>query len=509
VRYQESDRDVLPSCYSQFHSLVPAHAPEATILSDRFIRKSEAMDPMTETERFDAVVIGAGQGGVPLALDLADAGRKTALVEREHVGGTCVNFGCTPTKTMVASARIAHLTRRAAEYGIQLGSWTVDQSIVRRRKRAMVESFRSGSHRRLEQQENLELVRGEARFIGQYEVDVALVMGGNRRLSARHLFINAGARPATPAIEGLDAVPYLTSSSVTELESVPDHLIVVGGGYIGVEFAQMFRRFGSKVTVIHSRPYLLAGEDEDVSKEVAGIFRKEGVELILESRVQRAELRDGVIIVHVRTRDAERSVDGSHLLVATGRVPNSDTLDLDRAGIVTDDRGYIVVNDRLETNVTGIYALGDVKGGPQFTHVSYDDFRILQSNLLQGGSATVEGRLVPHTVFMDPQLGRVGLSEREARARHVPYRVAKMPMTHIARAVEVGETAGFLKVLVDPENEQILGCAVLGLDGGEVMAMIQIAMMGRIKYSILRDAMFAHPTLAEGLNNLFAKLSGE
>jgi pyruvate/2-oxoglutarate dehydrogenase complex dihydrolipoamide dehydrogenase (E3) component len=464
---------------------------------------------MSDVERFDAVVIGGGQGGVPLALKLADAGRKTALVEREHVGGTCVNFGCTPTKTMVSSARIAHLTRRAAEYGIQIGSWTVDQSIVRRRKRAMVESFRSGSHRRLEHQENLELIRGEARFMGPHEIAVVLVGGGNRRLSAAQVFVNAGARPATPAIEGLDAVPYLTSSSVMELESVPDHLIVVGGGYIGVEFAQMFRRFGSEVTVIHSRPYLLAREDEDVSSEIASMFRNEGIQLILESRVESAELRDGGIVLHVQKREVGRSVAGSNLLVATGRVPNSDTLDLDRAGIVTDDRGYIVVNDRLETNVTGIYALGDVKGGPQFTHVSYDDFRILQSNLLQGGSATVEGRLVPHTVFIDPQLGRVGLSEREARARQVPYRVAKMPMTYIARALEVDETAGFVKVLVDPEDQQILGCAVLGLEGGEVMAMIQIAMMGRLPYSILRDAMFAHPTLAEGLNNVFATLGSE
>lgn len=459
---------------------------------------------MSDVERFDAAVIGAGQGGVPLALKLAEAGRKTALVEREHVGGTCVNFGCTPTKTMVSSARIAHLTRRAAEYGIQTGTWTVDQSIVRRRKRAMVESFRSGSHRRLERQENLELIRGEARFMGPHEIAVVLVGGGNRRLSAAQVFINAGARPATPDIEGLDAVPYLTSSSATELESVPDHLIVVGGGYIGVEFAQMFRRFGSEVTVIHSRPYLLAREDEDVSSEIASIFRNEGIELILGSRLERVEPRDGGIVVHVQTRETGRSVAGTNLLVATGRVPNSDTLDLDRAGIVTDDRGYIVVNDRLETNVAGIYALGDVKGGPQFTHVSYDDFRILQSNLLQGGSATVEGRLVPHTVFIDPQLGRVGLSEREARARRVPYRVAKMPMTYIARALEVDETAGFAKVLVDPEDGQILGCAVLGLEGGEVMAMIQIAMMGRLPYSSLRDAIFAHPTLAESLNNLFA-----
>lgn len=463
---------------------------------------------MTDIERFDAVVVGAGQGGVPLAGRLAEAGWKTALVEREHVGGTCVNFGCTPTKTMVASARVAYLTQRAAEYGIQTGPLTVNQSVVCQRKRAMVESFRSGSERGLERWKRLELIRGEARFAGPREINVELTAAGRRRIWAENVFINAGARPSFPPIDGLEEVPYLTSSSVTELQSVPDHLIVVGGGYIGVEFGQMFRRFGSKVTMIHSRTHLLALEDEDVSSEVANIFRDDGVGLMLGCRVESVESRDGGIVVHAKTRGGDRSVAGSHLLIATGRVPNSDTLDLEKAGVDTDERGYIVVNGRLETNVAGVYALGDIKGGPQFTHVSYDDFRVLRSNLLEGGSATTDGRIVPHTVFIDPQLGRVGLSEREARARGVPYRVAKMQMSQVARALEVGETQGFLKVLVDPETEQILGCAVLGLEGGEVMSMIQIAMLGRVPYSTLGDTMFAHPTLAEGLNNVFATLGG-
>jgi pyruvate/2-oxoglutarate dehydrogenase complex dihydrolipoamide dehydrogenase (E3) component len=492
-----------------------AHAPHAHSppMSDYLTQPLRSSDEdtswMTDIERFDAVVIGAGQGGVPLAGRLAEAGWKTALVEREHVGGTCVNFGCTPTKTMVASARVADLTRRAAEYGILTGSLNVDQSVVRQRKRAMVESFRRGSERALERWEHLELIRGEARFAGPRQVNVELVAGGSRRIVAESVFINAGARASFPAITGLESVHYLTSSSVTELESVPDHLIVIGGGYVGVEFGQMFRRFGSKVTIVHSRTHLLALEDEDVSSEVANILRNEGIELMLESRVESAEPRDAGILVHAKTSEGKCSVAGSHLLVATGRVPNSDTLDLEKSGVITDERGYIVVNGRLETNVSGIYALGDIKGGPQFTHVSYDDFRVLQSNLLEGGSATTEGRMVPHTVFTDPQLGRVGLSEREARARGVPYRVAKMQMTRIARALEVGETRGFVKVLVDPKTEQILGCAVLGVDGGEIMSMIQIAMLGHLPYSVLRDAIFAHPTLAEGLNNVFATLSGE
>ncbi len=464
---------------------------------------------MTYIDPFDAVVIGAGQGGVPLAVKLAEVGWKTALIEREHVGGTCVNFGCTPTKTMAASARIAHLTRRAGDYGIRAASFNVDQSVVRRRKRAMVESFRSGIHHRLERQENLELIRGEACFVGPHEIEVELVVGGSRRISGEHVVINTGARPAIPAIEGIDAVPYLTSSSVTELGSVPDQLVVLGGGYIGVEFAQMFRRFGSKVTVIHRRPYLLAREDEDVSSEVASIFQDDGIELMLESRVERAEPLDGRIVLHVKTREGERSVSGSHLLVATGRVPNRDTLNLNAAGVVVDERGYIVVNGRLETSVPGIYALGDVKGGPQFTHISYDDYRILKSNLLEEGDATIEDRLIPRTVFIDPQLGRVGLTEREARARGLRYNLAKMPMAHVARALEVDETRGFIKVLVDPGDEQILGCAVLGIEGGELMSMIQVAMMGRLPYPVLRDAVFAHPTLAESLNSVFAQINVE
>ncbi len=461
---------------------------------------------MTEPERFDAIVIGTGQGGKPLAVSLAKAGWKTAIIEREHVGGSCVNVGCTPTKTMVASARAAYVARRAADYGVKTGPVTVDQEVVRRRKRAIVESFSSGSRRGLEKLENVDLIMGEASFTGRREVTVRLNDGGDRALNADTIIINTGARPSVPQIPGLDSVSYLDSTSIMELDTVPEHLVVLGGGYIGVEFGQMFRRFGSAVTLVQRTSYLLAREDPDVSDEVAKIFREDGIELLLDSQTARVAGTDGSLEITVETPEGERTMEASHLLVAVGRVPNSERLNLSAAGVEVDARGFIPVNERLETNVGGIYTMGDVNGGPAFTHISYDDYRILRANLLEDGEATTTGRLVPYTVYMDPQLGRVGLSEREAKARGMSYRVATMPMTHVARALEVDETRGFMKVVVESGSGRILGCAILGMEGGEVMSMIQIAMMGNLSYTALRDAIFAHPTLAEALNNLFAKL---
>ena len=459
------------------------------------------------TEHYDAVVIGAGQGGMPLARALAGAGRKTALVEREHVGGTCINEGCTPTKTMVASAKAAYFDRRSADYGIQNGTVMVDMPKVRQRKRDIVESFRGGNERRLGETENLDLLMGEARFVGPKELEVRLIEGEALQLSADEIFINVGARPANPPIEGLKSVSTLNSTSIMELGELPDHLLVLGGSYVGLEFAQMFRRFGSEVTVIQRGEQLMGREDADVAEAVAEIMRQDGIEVLLEAQTRRVEQdEDGGILMTVETQDGERTLEGSHLLVAAGRPPNTDTLDLEAAGIEKDKRGFVQTDDRLETNVPGIYAIGDVKGGPAFTHISYDDFRILRTNLLEGGDATISGRLVPYTVFIDPQLGRIGLSEEEARDRGLDVRVAKMPMSYVARALEVDEARGFMKAVVDAETGRILGCAILGIEGGEIMAMIQIAMMGDLPYTALRDAVFAHPTLAESLNNLFATL---
>jgi len=458
-------------------------------------------------QHYDAIVIGAGQGGIPLARTLAGAGRKTALVEREHVGGTCINEGCTPTKTMVASAKAAYFDRRSADYGIRNGPVTVDMVRVRQRKRDIVESFKSGNERRIEGTENLDLVRGEARFTGAEELEVRLNGGERLELRSANIFINVGARPGGVPLEGLAGIPTLNSTSIMELEEVPEHLLVLGGGYVGLEFAQMFRRFGSEVTVVQRGPQLLSREDTDVAEAVAEILREDGLELLLETQPRRVEQSDdGTIRLTVETPEGERTLSGSHLLVAAGRPPNTDKLNLEAAGVETDRRGFVKVDERLETSVPGIYALGDAKGGPAFTHISYDDFRILRTNLLEGGDATTADRLVPYTVFIDPQLGRIGLSEKEAGDRGRNFRVAKMPMSYVARALEVDEARGFIKAVVDTDTGEILGCAVLGIEGGEIMAMMQIAMMGRLPYTALRDAVFSHPTLAESLNNLFASI---
>src|ERR671913_1166629 len=458
-------------------------------------------------QHYDAIVIGAGQAGVPLATTLAKAGRKTALVEREHVGGTCINEGCTPTKTMVASAKVAYFDRRSTDYGVSDGQATVDMVSVRQRKRDIVDSFRSGGERRL-QDAGVELIMGEARFTGPKELEVNLNAGGETvRLTADNIFINVGARPANPPVEGLDSVPALNSTSIMELDEVPDHLLVLGGSYVGLEFAQMFRRFGSEVTVVQRGPQLMSREDTDVAEAVAEILRQDGVEVLLEAQSRRAERgEDGNIRLTLSTPEGERTLEGSHLLVAAGRPPNTDLLNLGAAGVETDKRGQIKVNERLETNVEGVYALGDVKGGPAFTHISYDDFRIIRTNLLEGGDATITNRKVPYTVFIDPQLGRAGLSEQEAREQERNIGVAKMPMSYVARALEMDESRGFIKAVLDADTGQILGCAVLGIEGGEIMAMLQIAMMGGLPYTALRDAVFSHPTLAESLNNLFATL---
>jgi pyruvate/2-oxoglutarate dehydrogenase complex dihydrolipoamide dehydrogenase (E3) component len=460
--------------------------------------------PSTE-ERYDAIVLGAGQAGGPLSTALARAGYKTALVEREHVGGTCINEGCSPTKTMVASARVAYLARRACDYGVQNGPIAVDMVRVRQRKRDIVDSFRNGSQRRIEGTEGVDLIFGEGRFRGPMAVEVKLNDGGTRQLTAgRYIFINTGDRPGRPPVPGLDQVPALDSTSIMELDTAPEHLLVLGGGYVGLEFGQMFRRFGSQVTIIQRGKQLLAHEDPDVAEAVEQILREDGVEVLLGTSALRVEQSDGAIRLKVRAADgAERTLTGSHLLVAAGRIPNTDRLDLAAAGVDTDERGYIKVKERLETNVPGVYALGDVKGGPAFTHISYDDWRIIRTNLLENGQATTTGRLVPYTIFIDPQLGRVGLTETEARAQSRSIRVAKMPMNHVARALEVDEPRGFMKAVVDADSGQILGYACLGLEGGELMNMVEIAMLGKVPYTVLKEAIFAHPTLGESLNNLF------
>jgi pyruvate/2-oxoglutarate dehydrogenase complex dihydrolipoamide dehydrogenase (E3) component len=458
-------------------------------------------------DTFDAIVIGAGQAGGPLAGALAKAGKKTAIVEQAYVGGTCINYGCTPTKTMVASAGVADQARRGAEYGVHAGEVRVDLREVRARKTSVVERFRKSSLSGIESG-GAELIRGQARFLSKNNLEVRLNEGGVRQVTAGLIFINVGARSAIPDLPGLDTVPFLDSTSIMDLSEVPDHLLVLGGGYVGLEFAQMFRRFGSQVTIIQRGSQLLPIEDEDVARGVQQVLEEDGVRVLLDANATRAALLpSGEIRLSVRWKDGEQNLTGSHILVAVGRRPNSDMLDLPAAGVATDPRGNIQVNERLQTNVPGLYALGDVKGGPAFTHLSYDDYRIIKTNLLDGGSASTRGRMVPYTVFIDPQLGRVGLTERQARETGRRLLVGTYPMEYVARAIETGNRRGFMKAVVDAENGQILGAAILGLEGGETIATIEVAMMGKLPYTALRDGIFTHPTLAESLNSLFGSLA--
>ncbi len=456
---------------------------------------------------YDAVVIGAGQAGGPLAGALAEAGKRVALIERAQVGGTCVNRGCTPTKTMVASAKVAHMARRAADYGVQTGPVSVDMERVRERKREIVEEFRQGSLKSVQRKEGLDFIRGEARFTGERALELSLEDGGSKTVTAEQIFINTGQSPFIPPMDGLDGVDYLTSTTVMELGKVPEHLLILGGGYIGIEFSQMFRRFGSDVTIIQRGKQLLEREDKDVADAVADILREDGITVLLNADGKRVTGEGGVTLT-VEGPEGEKTLRGSHLLVAVGRKTNTESLGLEKAGVKTDKRGNIVVDEHLKTSAEGIYALGDVKGGPAFTHISYDDYRIVKANVLNGENKSTKDRLVPYTVFMDPQLGRVGLSESEAREAGHNVKVAKLQASSAARAIETGETRGFMKAVVDADTGQILGCAILTMEGGEITAVLQVAMMGGVPYTAIRDGVFSHPTLAESLNNLFSSLTG-
>jgi pyruvate/2-oxoglutarate dehydrogenase complex dihydrolipoamide dehydrogenase (E3) component len=457
-------------------------------------------------ERYDVMVIGTSQGGRLLPVDLAKAGKKVALVERGHVGGVCVNTGCTPTKTMVASARVAYQARRGAEYGVQTGPVSVDFAAVRDRKRAMVAGARENYTSRLAQ-DGLDLIEGEAHFTGPKTVEIALKKGGTREISAPVIVIDTGTSPRPLALSGAQNVTVLDSTSITELDELPEHLIILGGGYIGLEFGQMFRRFGSKVTIVQTGPRLMMIEDDDVSGEVTAILREDGIEILTSATPERVEEAGaGRVRLTVRTQDGERQIEGSHLLSAIGRVPNTEALTPAAAGIRLRDNGFIEVNEYLETSVPGVYAMGDVKGGPAFTHLSYDDYRIMHTTLLGSEKASTRDRIVPYTVFIDPQLGRVGLTERQAKEQNRAVRVAKLPMSAVVRALETGEARGFMKAVIDARTGQILGAAVLGAEGGEIMTIIQVAMLGELPYTAMANAIFTHPLLAEGLNTLFAAL---
>jgi len=447
--------------------------------------------------RFDAVVIGSGQAGTPLSQKLAHQGWNVALIEGAHLGGTCINTGCTPTKAMVSCAEVAHRVRNAGQWGVRADNVGVDFPAIVARKNGIVLQFRSGQERSVQKQPRLRLYRGRARFSGPREVVV-----GEDRLESERFFINTGTRASIPEIEGLKGVSYLTHVGILELQELPRHLIVVGGGYVGLEFGQMFRRFGSDVTIIHESGQILPREDGDVAAELQKALEGEGIVFALNTRTRRARQEGHGIVLEMEGPGGSFELSGTHLLLATGRTPNSDGLGLDAAGVETDGKGFVKVDSRLQTNVPGIWALGDVKGGPAFTHISYNDYQIVFSNLIEGKNLTTENRYVPYSVFTDPELGGVGLTETEARARGFRLKIGKIPMTKVARAIERGETAGLMKIVVDASNDRILGASILASQGGELVQVLGVVMMAGAPYTLLKGAVFIHPTLAEGLWSL-------
>lgn len=459
-------------------------------------------------KQYDAIVIGAGQAGLPLAKKLAAAGKKTALIERRWVGGTCINDGCTPTKTWVASAKAAYMAANSAALGVNIKRFKVDMGVIKKRKDDIVINARDGSTKNAANTPNLDLIFGEAAFSGVKTVSVELKDGGGTRLmKGDWIFLNVGARTFIPDIEGLNDIDYLTSTSILELDKIPDDLLVIGGNYIGLEFGQMFRRFGSKVTILEKSARLMPREDEDISAEMRKILELEDINIQTGSQaVKFKQGKKGKIIATIKNAGHEKKEKFSHVLLAVGRIPNSDTLNLAKTGVETDDKGYIQVNGKLETNVKGIYALGDVKGGPAFTHISYNDYTIVYRNLIENHNYNAGNRPIPYCMFTDPQLGRIGISEHEAKEQKLDYIVAKLPMAHVARAVETGDTRGFMKAIVDRKTKKILGASILGQEGGEIMSVLQMAIEGGITYDRIRYCVFAHPLYSESLNNLFMSI---
>jgi dihydrolipoamide dehydrogenase len=443
--------------------------------------------------KYDAIIIGSGQGGNPLAYRLADVGWQVALIEKANVGGTCINTGCTPTKTMVHRAQVAHYARNAARWGVHAENVSADFPTIVAQKNSVVESFRGGVQKKIGRHANIRLYQGKARFTNAHQVQV-----GDTLLESDKIFINTGGRPNIPDIPGLDSANVLTNESIMDLKELPEDLIVLGGGYIGLEFGQMFRRYGSKVTIIHNQAQILPREDPEIAAELQKILEGEGIEFHLNIRTTRVEQSKGLVKVFVAGAQEPFTISGTHLLAAVGRRPNTNDLGLDQAGIETDKSGFIRVNSRLETNVPGIWALGDVKGGPAFTHISFNDFQIIDANLTQGKNLTIEHRIVPYCVFTDPQLGCVGMTEKEARAAGHKLKIGKIPMSYVARAIERDETAGLMKVIVDSANDRILGAAILGSEGGELVHVLYTLMLGNLPYTVLKGAVYIHPTLTEG-----------
>jgi pyruvate/2-oxoglutarate dehydrogenase complex dihydrolipoamide dehydrogenase (E3) component len=456
---------------------------------------------MSQSELFDIVILGSGQGGKHLAWHLGRSGKKVAVVERQWVGGSCPAVACLPSKNELWSARVAHLVRNAASFGTIAEGVRTDMARVRRRKQDMVERDIE-LHLNLYRQTGAELIMGSGRFVGSKTIEVTLNEGGTRVLAGNEIVINVGSHAAMPDIPGLRDAHALTHIEALELDDVPPHLIVLGGGYTGIEMAQAYRRFGSRVTIIEPGPQIMGREDPDVAGEICRVLSSEGNDILLRAEPLRVDGLNGeAVSVTVRTESGERKIDGSHLLVATGRIANTAHIGLDKAGVVLNGRGFIQVDERLKTTAPDVWAIGECAGSPQFTHVSVDDFRIVRDNMA-GGNRKTSDRLIPHVMFTDPPLARVGLSEGEAQRQGIPVRVAKLPMRKVLRTLATDETEGFMKVLVGEKDDLIIGFTMIGSEAGEVMAAIQTAILANMPYTKLRDAVLAHLTVAEGLGPL-------
>ena len=455
--------------------------------------------------KFDAIVIGSGQGGNPLAHNLADKGWSVALIEEKWMGGTCINTGCTPTKTMVHRAQVAHYARDGARWGITTSGVKVDLKKIVAQKEKVVLSFRHGQEKQAKKRPNIKLFRGHARFTGPHSLSV-----GKEILESEKIFIDTGAKPSLPPIAGLTDGPYLTNESAMELTAIPEHLILLGAGYIGLEFGQMFRRFGSKVTIVQTGGQIVPREDPEIAAELQKALEAEGIKFSLNTKATKVKYgatkgksgrgkKTSVVVTADINGKPGKKITGSHVLVAAGRKPNTADLGLDKAGVQVNERGFIKVNDKLETNVPGIWALGDVNGGPEFTHISYNDFQIIFGNLVEGKNLSTKERLLPYSMFTDPQLGGVGITEKEARAQGYKVKIGRMPMTSVARAIERDETAGLMKLVVDASNDRILGASILATEGGELVQILSTLMLAKQPYTLLKGAIYIHPDVGGGI----------
>jgi pyruvate/2-oxoglutarate dehydrogenase complex dihydrolipoamide dehydrogenase (E3) component len=460
---------------------------------------------MLEMEHHEILVIGSGESGKWMAWTMAQAGHRTAVVEQKYIGGSCPNIACLPSKNVIRSAKANWFARHGAEYGIQTGHVSTDMRGVFSRKQKMVQG-EVQFHLERFKATGAELIKGEARFVAPKTVEVNLTDGGKRMIAGDRVFLDLGARSTIPDIPGLAAAKPMTHVEALDLQRLPEHVIVLGGGYVGLELAQALRRFGAAITLIERGRHIAAAEDPDVARAILEDFTSEGIEVLLDTRVREVKALSGQHArVVVENSRGQQTIEGTDLLVATGRTPNTEGIGLEAAGIELDARGYIKVNERLQTTAPDVWAMGDCAGSPQFTHVAYDDFRVVRDNL-NGGSRTTHDRLIPFCMFTDPELARVGLNETEAKRRGIPYRLAKMPMAGVLRAVAIGETRGLIKMLVDADSDRILGFTAFGPEASEMMAAVQTAILGGLPYTVLRDAIFAHPTVAEGLVFLLASV---